>query len=121
MIVTEIMGVKGKPDIIERKRLQWYGHVRRMPEETIPKLIMEWIPGVRRRRGLSRKTWVEGVKATMTTRHLEPDRWRNRGMAFGLRKTAVKNTGWMDGWMEGRIDRRADGQTGGRVAGWMDG
>jgi len=29
----EIMGVKEKPDIrdiIERKRLQWYGHVKRM-------------------------------------------------------------------------------------------
>jgi len=28
--IKEIMGVKGKPDvidIIERKRLQWYGHV----------------------------------------------------------------------------------------------
>jgi hypothetical protein len=39
--------VKGKPDIIdiiEKKRLQWYGHVKRMPEEEIPKLILEWVP-----------------------------------------------------------------------------
>jgi hypothetical protein len=35
------MGVKGKPDIIEKKRLQRYGHVKRMPEERIPKLTME--------------------------------------------------------------------------------
>jgi hypothetical protein len=42
------MGVKGKPDIIdiiEKKRLQWYGHGKRMPEERIPKLIMEWREG----------------------------------------------------------------------------
>jgi hypothetical protein len=41
------MGVKGKPDIIdiiEKKILHWYGHVKRMPEERIPKLIMEWVP-----------------------------------------------------------------------------
>jgi len=25
----------------------------------------------------------------MTTRNLEPDQWRNRGMAFGFRKTAT--------------------------------
>ena len=46
--IKEIMGVEGKPDIIdirERKRLQWYGHVKRMQEERVPKLIMEWIPG----------------------------------------------------------------------------
>jgi hypothetical protein len=42
--IKEIMGVKGKPDItdiIEKKRLQWYGHVKRMPEDRITKLIME--------------------------------------------------------------------------------
>jgi len=26
---------------IERKRLQWYGHVKRMQDERLPKLIME--------------------------------------------------------------------------------
>jgi hypothetical protein len=40
----EVMGVKWTPDIIdniEKKSIQWYGHVKRMPEERIPKLIME--------------------------------------------------------------------------------
>ena len=41
------MGVHEKPyfkDIIEKKRLQWYVHVQRMPEQRLPQLIMEWIP-----------------------------------------------------------------------------
>ena len=45
--IKEMMGLKEKPDIvdiIDRKRLQWYGHVKRMQEERLPKLIMEWIP-----------------------------------------------------------------------------
>ena len=69
--VKEIMGVKGKLDIIdmmEKKSLQWYGHVKRTPEERIPKLIMEWIPQEARERGRPRKTWVEGVKAAMTNK-----------------------------------------------------
>jgi hypothetical protein len=48
--IKEIMGVKGKPDIIEKKILQWYGHVKRVPQERIAKLIMEWIPRKRRKR-----------------------------------------------------------------------
>ena len=38
--LKEIMGMKGKSDIIDiiqKKRLQWYGHIERMPEERIPK------------------------------------------------------------------------------------
>jgi hypothetical protein len=49
-----------------------------MLEERIAKLIMEWIPLERRKRGRPRKTWMEGVKAAMKTRNLEPDQWRNR-------------------------------------------
>jgi hypothetical protein len=51
------MGVKGKTDIIdiiEKKRLQLYGHVKRIPEERIPKLILDWIP-----KRTHRKTWKE--------------------------------------------------------------
>ena len=75
------MGLKEKPDIVDiivRKRLQWYGHVKRMQEERLPKLIMEWIPGERRKSGRPRKTWMEGVRAAMKTRHLEEDQWLNR-------------------------------------------
>jgi len=49
-----------------------------MPEGRITKLIMDWIQRERRKRGHPRKTWMEGVKAAMTTRNLEPDQWRNR-------------------------------------------
>jgi hypothetical protein len=53
-------------------------NVKKMPEERISKLIMEWIPEERRKRGRPRKTWMEGVKAAMTIRNLEPDQWRNK-------------------------------------------
>jgi hypothetical protein len=79
--IKEIMGVTEKPDIIdiiERKRLQWYGHVKRMQDESLPKLIMEWIPGESRKRGRPRKMSMEGVRAVTKTRHLEADHWLNR-------------------------------------------
>jgi hypothetical protein len=78
--IKEIIGVKEKSDIIdiiERKRLQWYGHVKRIPEERIPELIIECIPREGRKRGHPRKTWMESVRAAVTRRNLEPDQWRN--------------------------------------------
>jgi hypothetical protein len=49
-----------------------------MPEEKIPKLIMEWIPEKRRKSGRPRKTWIEGVQTAMKTRNLEPYQWRKK-------------------------------------------
>jgi len=74
----KITAVKGQPNIMEKKILQWYGHVKRMPEDRLPKLIMEWLPLERRKRGRPRKSWMEGVQAAITTGNLEPDQWRNR-------------------------------------------
>jgi hypothetical protein len=94
--------VKGKSDIIdfiEKKRLQLYGHVKRMPEERIPKLIMEWVPEERRKRGRSRKTWLEGVLAAMTARNLEQDQWRNREewrLVCGRQRQFYRMDGWID-------------------------
>jgi hypothetical protein len=42
-------------DIIEKKRLQWYGHVKRTQEERLPKLIMEWIPGREEKEDVQKK------------------------------------------------------------------
>jgi len=56
--IKELMGVKEKPDIIdtiERKRLQWYDHVKRTQEERLPKLIMDWIPGKKEKEDVQEK------------------------------------------------------------------
>ena len=86
-------------DIIERKRLQWYGHVKRLQEERLPKLIMEWILEERRKRGRPRKMWMEGVQATMETRHLETDQWLNRKEWFWVLEDggSCHKTGKIDG------------------------
>jgi hypothetical protein len=119
------MGVRGTPDTIdsiEKKRLQWYGHIKRMLKDRIPKLIMEWIPVERKKRGRPRKTWIEGVKAAMTTGNLQPDQWKNREewrLVCGRRRQLLQNwmNGWMDGWMDGRMDGWRDGWTDGWKAG----
>jgi hypothetical protein len=77
-------------DIIEKKRLKLYGYVKRMPEEKIPKLIIEWIPRETRKSGRPRRN-VDGRSTSshdnkkFRTRSKE----KQRGMAFGFRKSAT--------------------------------
>ena len=66
-VQKEIMGVKRKPDIIdsiEKKRLQWYGHVKKDARGENTKINY----------GMD----TTGEKEKRTTRNLEPDQWRNR-------------------------------------------
>ncbi|KAJ8894233.1 hypothetical protein PR048_006845 [Dryococelus australis] len=46
-------------EVIERRRLEWYGHVRRMDDTRIPKLIQEWEVEGGRRRGRPMTTWFQ--------------------------------------------------------------
>ena len=67
------MGVKGKQDImdiVEKKRLQWYGHIKRMPEDRIPKLKKEWTPTERRKRGRPRKKVDRGSTSSHGNKEL---------------------------------------------------
>jgi len=64
-----------------------------MPEERIPKLIMDWVHRERWKRGRPKKM-LEGVQTAMTTRNLEPDQWRNREewrLVSGRRRQLLKN------------------------------
>ena len=49
-----------------------------MPEQRLPKLIMEWIPIERRKKGRPKKTWMEGVREAMIDKGLGADQLMDR-------------------------------------------
>ena len=49
-------------DTINMKRLIWYGHVQRMPDERWPKRMLDWVPNRRRERGRPRRAWRENIQ-----------------------------------------------------------
>ena len=55
----------------KKKQLVWFGHVKRMDEERIPKKALEWIPPERRKRGRPMRSWMDEVNEAMSSRNLE--------------------------------------------------
>jgi hypothetical protein len=74
-------------EVIEEKRLRWFGHVKRMTGNRLPLKILEWEPEGTRRSERSKKRWIDGVRRSMTNRglteedNIHRDRWRN--LIFG--------------------------------------
>ena len=70
---------------IERNKLRWYGHVKRMGEEKKPRKYLEWRPQGKRPVGRPRKRWIEGVSSALERRGTslaeveESRRYENRG------------------------------------------
>ncbi|XP_044766420.1 uncharacterized protein LOC123322542 [Coccinella septempunctata] len=77
-------------DEIQRRQLIWYGHVERMCDERLPKMILKWTPPERRKRGRPKKTWFEGIEKAMSERNLHPGDWQDRKawrLGTGRRRT----------------------------------
>jgi hypothetical protein len=65
-------------DKITQKQLIWYGHVERMDPTQLPKIMINWKPEGRKKRGRPRRTWKDGIYAAMSERDLRMGDWNNR-------------------------------------------
>lgn len=63
---------------IQRKQLVWYGHVNRMGDDRLPRMVMNWRPTERRKRGRPRETWLKGITRAMSLRELQEGEWNDR-------------------------------------------
>jgi hypothetical protein len=88
--IREIMEVgKNILEVTEEKRLRWFGHVKRMPGNSLPRKILEWEPEGKRRRERPKERWIDGVRRSMTHHGLteedsrDRDRWRNLVLGEG--------------------------------------
>jgi hypothetical protein len=74
-------------EVIEEKRLRWFGHVKRMPGNRLPLKVLEWEPEGTRRMGRPKERWIDGVRRSMTNHGLKEedtrDRDRRRNLVLG--------------------------------------
>lgn len=93
--IKQLMEVKETiVENVEKKQLIWYGHVRRMGEDRLPRATMEWIPPERRKRGRPRTTWGNIIRKAMSERNLQDEhcqdrqRWR-KSLEIGQRRQTL--------------------------------
>lgn len=65
-------------DEVEKKWLQWYGHMRRMDDDRWPKRIWDWKSFAKRKRGRPLRDWNIDVKEAMNSRRLEDNDWERK-------------------------------------------
>jgi hypothetical protein len=64
-------------DEITQKQLIWYGHVERMDPTWLPKIMINWKPEGRKKRGHPQRTWKDAIYTAMSERDLRMDEWNN--------------------------------------------
>ena len=65
-------------DEITLKQLIWCGHVDRMDRMRLPKIMINWKPEGRKKRGRPRRAWKDGIYAAVSERGLRMSEWNNR-------------------------------------------
>jgi hypothetical protein len=87
--IRKELGVKNILQYIEETQLRWFGHVKRMTDNRLPKQWLEWKPNTSRPRGRPRKRWMDNIKEAVEGRgstldeierlelYLERAQWRD--------------------------------------------
>jgi hypothetical protein len=74
-------------DDTTRKHLIWCSHVERMDPTRLPKIMINWEPEGRKKRGRPRRTLRDGIYTAMSGRDLRMGGW-NKAMEYGSRKAS---------------------------------
>lgn len=83
--VRNEVGIGKLTERIEKSKLRWFGHVKRMEENRIPRQMLEAKLEGKRPRGRPRTRWIESVKSSIKKRNLDWDKiveeewWKERG------------------------------------------
>ena len=68
--IRKDLGVEPLLTSIEKARLRWFGHVKRMEGNRLSRKYLEWQPRDKRPAGRPRKRWMEGVELALLRRGL---------------------------------------------------
>lgn len=68
--IREVLEIEALTDLVEKKQLQWYGHLTRMNNERNPKKIYNMKCEGRRGKGRPRMKWEENIKTAAAKRNI---------------------------------------------------
>ena len=66
---------KNITNYIKAQRLAWFGHVHRMPDNSMVKKVYEWSPALTRSLGRPKNRWKDDVKSYIT--NMKITNWRD--------------------------------------------
>ena len=61
--LNRLIGNKNIINYIKAQRLAWFGHVHRMPDNSMVKKVYEWSPALTRSLGRPKNKWEDDVKS----------------------------------------------------------
>jgi len=64
--LNRLTGNKNITNCIKTQRLAWFGHVQRMPDNSMVRKVYEWSPALTRSIGRPKNRWDDDVKSDIT-------------------------------------------------------
>jgi hypothetical protein len=64
--LNKLTGNKNILNYVKSQRLAWFGHIHRMPEDSMVKKVYEWSPALTRSLGRPKSRWEDDVNSDIT-------------------------------------------------------